>query len=377
MIRCERDIKIIRKRIIMPRNYYALMFLSILCLFAVNVSVAGPKLHCGAPKYDFGTVIGRDSIAHEFILTNRGDEPVVISSIKNCCGVKSTLVPMTIPPGSNAVCRSVFTTKSRWGKQDKQILLATNMRRKPYFELKITGTLLKPIEIEPRYVRLKDVFPESAITQTITATNLLDQSVTLESVESSVPGIAVEVCLTAKERKDRKSEFSEETGITRLGQGSGEQENAIGTTEYTEHTESGTYGDSEKKNWVVLLRRTGVLPVGRLNGQITLNFSTGAVRVPVMGTVEPAIQVVPAQIKLSAKFTKPVERFVMLRGETPFEVTSAKLENAENVSVEKLAPTRWRVKLVVSAEAIHSNAQLEIKTTLSAQPRIEVGVSGK
>ena len=54
-----------RKRITMSRNYFALMFLSILCLFVVSVSIAGPKLQCDQPKYDFGTVIGRDSITNE------------------------------------------------------------------------------------------------------------------------------------------------------------------------------------------------------------------------------------------------------------------------------------------------------------------------
>ncbi|MDF7802189.1 DUF1573 domain-containing protein, partial [Pontiellaceae bacterium B1224] len=78
-----------------------------------NHAVAVPKIHCDAPKYDFGTVIGQEKITHTFILINKGDEPLVISKIKNCCGVESKVVPKMIPPGSNAVCTAVFTTRNR------------------------------------------------------------------------------------------------------------------------------------------------------------------------------------------------------------------------------------------------------------------------
>ncbi len=118
---------------------------------------------------------------------------MTISKVKDCCGVVSTIEPMKILPGSNAVCRSTFTTRNRYGPQDKQILIASNDRKNPYYELKMTGTLLKPVEVSPRYLRLGNLLPGSQIIQSITATNLLEQSVTLESVKSTIPGIHAEV----------------------------------------------------------------------------------------------------------------------------------------------------------------------------------------
>ena len=100
---------------------------------AVQV-VAGPRIGCDAPKYDFGSLIGSEKITHEFVLWNRGSSPVKIAKIKNCCGVTSSITPMVILPGSNAVCKAVFTTRNRYGKQDKQILIASNDRRRLYFE---------------------------------------------------------------------------------------------------------------------------------------------------------------------------------------------------------------------------------------------------
>ena len=88
--------------------------------------------------------------------------------------------------------KAIFTTKSRYGKQNKQILIATNDRKKPYFELKIVGTLLKPVEYMTRLIRLGTLLPDSQITQTIAATNLLEKTVELQSVKSTIKGVEVE-----------------------------------------------------------------------------------------------------------------------------------------------------------------------------------------
>jgi hypothetical protein len=330
-----------------PHCVSAYILLSIYSLVAVPV-LAKPKLHCDQPKHDFGTVIGQEKITHEFILTNSGDEPVVVSKIKNCCGVESTLVPMVIPPGSNAVCKAVFNTKNRYGPQDKQILLATNLRRNPYFELKLNGTLLRPVDCTPRFVRLGDLLPDSEITQTIVATNLLEQAVTLESVKSMVPGIDAEIV-----NAGQASSLSPVAGADR--------QDAYPTL---------------ARSWTIKLKSTDVLKPGKVSGRIMLNFSTGAVTVPVMGTVKPMIQVVPERIQLSGKFTKPVERLVMLRSEKPFEITSATLENAEGSAVaEKVAPGQWKIKLSVDSAGMGSDALLRVGTSYKQQPNVVVPLS--
>lgn len=179
------------KNIVLSFDHPVLLFWS-LWLVAVP-SFAAPRIVCDAPKYDFGTVIGQEKISREFILWNRGDSPVKISKIKNCCGVASTITPMEILPGSNAVCKAIFTTRNRYGKQNKQILIASNDRKNPYFELKLVGTLLRPVEFSPRLIRLGTLLPDADCSQIITATNLLERAVTLQSVESTIKGIEANV----------------------------------------------------------------------------------------------------------------------------------------------------------------------------------------
>lgn len=298
-----------------------------MCSLAASNVVAAPRIEFSSSKHDFGTVIGGEPISHEFILVNRGDEPVEISKIKNCCGVSSSITPMEIAPGSNAVCKVVFTTRNRYGKQDKQILIASNDRKHPYYELKMVGTLLRAVDFSPRFVRLGTLLQDDGITQTITATNLLSKSVELQSVSSSIKGIIAEVV------------------------------------------------ESAERGWTIRLQTTPPLAVGKLSGSIHLDFSSGMVNVPIVGTVKPVIQVVPGQIRFSARSTNLTERLVTLRSGDgrSFEVHSAQLENANgSVEVVKLADDRWQCKLSIVPDERTPESVLRIITSSKLQSTITI-----
>lgn len=304
--------------------------LCLLVFFVAHAVCAGPRLFCENPLFDFGNVIEQDEITHEFILTNVGDEPVRISNIKNCCGTKSTIDPLEILPGSNAVCTTVFTTKNRYGKQEKQILIASNDRNNPYFELKMIGELLMAIEVSPRYLRLNDLSVGSKINQTITAKNMTDQPVVLESVKSTAPGIVAEVV---------------------GGETSGQ------------------------KRWAIKLTTTEQLQAGKLRGQIQLNFSTGRVTVPVLGTVKPSIQVVPESIRISSSSDQVIERLVMLKSEQPFEVLSANLGSVDTpVQISRVTEHKWKLALKLKPSEF-SGGSLQVKTTCPVQSDIVIPIS--
>ncbi|MBN2162436.1 MAG: DUF1573 domain-containing protein [Pontiellaceae bacterium] len=298
-----------------------------LCSFTTSLLQAAPRIECEHPKFDFGTVIGQEQITHEFVIWNRGDEPLMISKIKNCCGVETEVEPMTIPPGSNAVCTSVFTTKNRYGTQDKQILLITNDKKNLYYDLRMVGTLLKPVEFEPRFVRLSNLIPDSAISEIITATNLLEQSITLDSVSTTIEGLETKVV------------------------------------------------ESGDRNWTVQVSSATALSVGRINGKVQLHFSTGIVDVPVIGTVDPVIQATPNKIQIASSASGTVDRLVMLRSGVgrAFEITSAKLENADGqVEFKKLADGKWQLKLKIQPSTIKPDASIVIKTSIEAQEAITI-----
>jgi hypothetical protein len=307
--------------------YGAILIFNVLSSLMANPVVAAPQIACDVSKYDFGTLMGREKITHEFILRNKGNEPVLISKIKNCCGVESVMTPRIILPGSNAVCTAVFTSKNRYGPQDKQILIATNDRNRPYFELRITGTLLRPVGFSPRLVRLGNLLPDSRIEQTITVTNLLEGVVLFDSVSSTIPGIKAHVI------------------------------------------------ESNPRNWIIGLASSGPLDRGTINGRIELDFSTGRVSVPVVGIIKPFIQVVPECIQLNSGPTKEVERLIMLRSGDgrAFDILSAEWVRTEGqVTFSKRAAGRWQIKVIISPASIEPGSVLQIETSCAGQRTVVV-----
>jgi len=161
-----------------------------LCGLAAVSAEAVPRLECFEPEHDFGEQVAKDQeIVHRFTLLNTGTEPMEILEIKDCCGVSSTVVPMTIPPGSTAVCTSIFDTRNRYGAQEKQILLVTDIQKTPYIDLRMTGTLLRAIEYSPAVVRFENLMPDGSVLATVTATNLLAEAVTLKSAATTIEGL--------------------------------------------------------------------------------------------------------------------------------------------------------------------------------------------
>ncbi len=336
-----------------PVRKWLFGFLCLFVFFAATHSYAGPRLQCSSPVYDFGTLISPESITHEFSLKNVGDEPVQISNIKNCCGVSTAIEPMVIEPGSNAVCISVFKCKNRYGKQEKQILISSNDRKNPYFELKMVGTLQKAITVTPRYVRLSNLSVGGKISQTITAVNQLEETITLESVQSTVPGIVAEV-VGGGDIVGQASCLS-----VQAEQVSEDRQDACPTLE---------------RSWTIQLTSNDQLQAGKLSGQIRLNFSSGPVMVPILGHVEPMIKVTPESIRLSSSSDKVVERLVMLKSEQPFEVLSADLELVDApVQITRLTDQKW--KLALKLNPLNANgSNLLVKTSYPGQSDIIIPI---
>lgn len=349
------------KMIFSPNHPVFILFS--LCSFLAASIDAAPKIECDMPKYDFGKIIGPEQITHEYVLWNRGDEPLAIVKIDDCCGMESTVKPMTVQPGSNAVCTAVFTTKTRYGKQQKQIRLSTNDMKNRYFDLWMTGILLKPVEFTPRFIRLGDLLPDSAVSETITATNLLDEAVTLESVSTTIKGIEAELVYSAHCRTG----MAEDVGLRSASLASRPAVEA-GRAESVPFLHNNDTHST--RVWTIRITSLEPLVVGEINGQVQLNFSSGTVTVPVVGDVQPIIQAVPDWIRFPAGSTKTVERVVMLRSGDgrPFDILSAELGNADgSVETQKLADGRWQVKVSVRPNSIQPDAGLSVKTTCSLQ----------
>ena len=76
------------------------------------------------PKTKEGPVL-----LHDFIVTNTGTAPLIISDYKVSCPCTKVTLPGTIQPGDSAIIHVTFETKGKYYEQDRSIILITNTRK--------------------------------------------------------------------------------------------------------------------------------------------------------------------------------------------------------------------------------------------------------
>ena len=106
-----------------------LLYLTLLLGFGAS-SISGyaaPKLACDEPEYQFGELDSSETVKHNFVIRNEGDEPLKITRVRTDCGCTlARLKDKTLAPGEQTTLLSTLSLKGRHGKQRKRITLETN-----------------------------------------------------------------------------------------------------------------------------------------------------------------------------------------------------------------------------------------------------------
>lgn len=108
-------------------------------------AVNGPKMEFETSVMDYGLIEHKADGKREFVLTNTGNAPLIISNAKGSCGCTVPTWPKApIAPGESASIGVKYDTK-RIGKFTKTITLTTNATEKTKI-LTIKGEVKKPVE---------------------------------------------------------------------------------------------------------------------------------------------------------------------------------------------------------------------------------------
>ena len=108
-------------------------------------AVNGPKMEFETSVMDYGLIEHNSDGNREFILTNTGNAPLIISNAKGSCGCTVPTWPKApIAPGESASIGVKYST-NRIGKFTKTITLTTNAEEKTKI-LTIKGEVKKPVE---------------------------------------------------------------------------------------------------------------------------------------------------------------------------------------------------------------------------------------
>lgn len=80
--------------------------------------------------FKFPRTVEGPVLTHEYVVTNSGEAPLVISDFKvSCTCTKVTLPQKPIPPGETDVISITFDTNGKYYQQDRVIFLTTNTKK--------------------------------------------------------------------------------------------------------------------------------------------------------------------------------------------------------------------------------------------------------
>lgn len=101
----------------------------------------GPEITFKKDVHDFGKVKQHGNATTEFVFTNTGTEPLIISNAKGSCGCTVPTWPREpIAPGASANIKVKYDSK-RVGPINKSVTITSNASNSPTKVIRITGEI--------------------------------------------------------------------------------------------------------------------------------------------------------------------------------------------------------------------------------------------
>ncbi|MFN4298799.1 MAG: DUF1573 domain-containing protein [Thermaurantimonas sp.] len=86
-----------------------------------------PAFQFESEEHDFGIIEEGTVVTHDFVFTNVGKAPLVITSAQGSCGCTVPEYPRDpVMPGKKGVIKVSFDSSNRAGRQDKTVTLIAN-----------------------------------------------------------------------------------------------------------------------------------------------------------------------------------------------------------------------------------------------------------
>jgi hypothetical protein len=154
---------------------------------------AAPELYIEKDVYDFGTILEGTVITHNFVIENRGDEPLLIPNVRSTCACAVADYTDKILPGEKGKVTIEFDSKGSGGQSvDYKVRGDSNDPDKEYFDLAIKGHVDPILIIEPDKVVLSGNAGENMETE-IFVTHDKRHPLKILSAESKKGNISVKL----------------------------------------------------------------------------------------------------------------------------------------------------------------------------------------
>jgi hypothetical protein len=152
-----------------------------------------PKLKPDKSVYDFGTVLGAESVTGKFKLTNEGDAPLKFGEPRVSCGCTvASIKPASLEPGQSADLEFTLTMPAARVRLNKEITVLSNDPEKPELTLRLTGDYIPRYEITPPAFNV-DIRDGEATNLIAHLTRIDGKDLNVEKLESSKPWIKADI----------------------------------------------------------------------------------------------------------------------------------------------------------------------------------------
>ncbi len=113
-----------------------------------------PKIAFEKVVHDYGKVgPGTDNVG-EFRFTNQGDALLLITGVKDCCGIKTSLQKRQYAPGESGVLQAKWQAYSMPATMRKQVQVFSNDPCRPEVTLTVKGQVVPKVAYQPTSLRL-------------------------------------------------------------------------------------------------------------------------------------------------------------------------------------------------------------------------------
>jgi hypothetical protein len=123
-----------------------LLALGLAALATTSFAQTGPKISVDKDVHDYGTIPQGANGTCEFVVTNTGDAPLILTNCKGSCGCtvpKCDTEP--IKPGGKTIITVKYDTK-RVGAINKTVTISSNATNEPEKVVRIKGTVTAAAE---------------------------------------------------------------------------------------------------------------------------------------------------------------------------------------------------------------------------------------
>jgi len=296
-----------------------------------------PKVTSPAPVFEFGDVDSDQKVEHDFIVKNAGDAELEIKNVKTSCGCTvAQPEKKNLAPGEETKIKTTLTLKGRQGAVSKTVTVESNDPRDPMYKLELKGNAVAAITIEPRTVNFGPITDNEPHTQTV-------------SIKSSKPEITFKI-----ESVDTSAAQQVKAELKTVEEG---------------------------KAYEVALSLAENLPVGNMNGRITLKTDDPqrpTLQINVFAQIVGDLNISPQEINLrfSEDATKKSTQFLRVSAGRVKEFTISEVVAPIPDMKAELQPRNPNDYLIKLTDMPQTDAldgkELIIKTNVASSPEIKV-----